>query len=518
MPQIKRALISVSDKTGIVEFAQSLHAAGVEILSTGGTAKLLLDAQVPATMVSDYTGFPEMMDGRIKTLHPKIHGAILGRRDVDSHMQAMQDHDIKPIDLVAINLYPFEATVAQPDCALEDAVENIDIGGPAMIRSAAKNFKDVAVVVNPEDYATVLREMKDNGGDLLPDTRFRLSRDAYAATARYDALIADYFSKQQNGASAFSPVFQYPFAKIQDLRYGENPHQSAAYYKDSRALPSDIVSARQIQGKELSYNNILDMNAAWELVTEFKTCAAVVVKHSNPCGAALDADQLQAFVKARETDPVSAFGGVIGLNQSVSPETAEEILKNFVEVVVAPGFDPRALELFAAKKNVRVMEMPCVPENKESTSFEMKKVSGGLLVQSSDSKIYNSEDLKTATKREPTSEEMESLRFAWTVAKHVKSNAIVYAKGYEIVGVGAGQMSRVDSAKIAISKAQQPVAGSVMASDAFFPFRDSIDAAAENGITAVIQPGGSIRDEEVIQAADENGMAMVFTGMRHFRH
>ncbi len=515
MGPIKRALISVSDKTGVVAFAQKLQAQGVVILSTGGTADLLKQNGVDVTAVSDYTGFPEMMDGRIKTLHPKIHGAILGRRDVEAHMAAMREHGIEPIDLVAINLYPFEATIARENCTLEEAVENIDIGGPAMIRSAAKNFNDVAVVVSPKDYDAVLKEMQAYDGALTAKTRQRLSRDAYAHTARYDAIITRHLSGElQEGG--FPPVFLEPHEKVQDLRYGENPHQAAALYRGVRARPSDIVSARQLQGKELSFNNFLDLNAAWELVTEFESSASVIIKHSNPCGVAVGEDSHAVFIRARETDPVSAFGGILGFNRPVGEALAQEILQNFVEAVVAPGYDPKALELFASKKNIRLMELP-LPEPAKPEA-DLKRIGGGLLVQDRDAITHDPAKLKTVTSRAPGDQEMQDLMFAWVVAKHVKSNAIVYVKGGETLGVGAGQMSRVDSARLAVDKAKKPLKGCAMASDAFFPFRDSIDEAAKSGVTAIIQPGGSIRDEEVIQAAEEHGIAMVFTGIRHFKH
>ncbi|MBI5427779.1 MAG: bifunctional phosphoribosylaminoimidazolecarboxamide formyltransferase/IMP cyclohydrolase [Nitrospinae bacterium] len=518
MRKIQRALISVSDKTQVVEFARQLASMGVEILSTGGTADLLKNQGIPAVSIADYTGFPEMMDGRIKTLHPKVHGGILGRRDLESHMAAMREHGIRPIDLVAINLYPFEATVAKPGCTLEDAVENIDIGGPAMVRSAAKNFNDVAVVVRPQDYEPVLREMRENGGALTRQTRFRLSRDAFSMTARYDASIAKYFSENQGAESRFPPFFQPPFEKVQELRYGENPHQSAAFYRESQVRPWDIVSARQLQGKELSYNNLLDLNSAWELATEFEQGSAVIIKHNNPCGVAVGEDPCDIFVRARETDPVSAFGGVIGFNRPVTAAVAEEILRNFVEAVVAPGYEPQALELFAAKKNVRLLEMPAVPPSGSGKGLDFKRIGGGLLVQDADAVAYDPTQLKTVTRRRPGEQEMRALQFAWRVAKHVKSNAIVYARDAETVGIGAGQMSRVDSARLAIDKARKPIQGCVMASDAFFPFRDSVDAAAKSGVAAIIQPGGSIRDSEVIEAADEFDIAMVFTGIRHFKH
>lgn len=518
MRAIKRALISVSDKTDIVEFAKKLSERGVEILSTGGTARLLEDNGVPVIPISDYTGFPEMMDGRIKTLHPKVHGGILGKRDDAGHMKAMQEHGITPIDLVVINLYPFEATIAREDCTLEDAIENIDIGGPTMVRSSAKNYHDVAVVVNPDDYETVIREMDANGGAVTLETRQRLSRDAFALTARYDAAINRYLSTQIEGPDRFPPTYQQTFLKVQDLRYGENPHQKAALYREYQFLETDVVQAHQLQGKELSFNNFIDMNAAWECAIEFDQPAAVIIKHTNPCGVAVGGEQTEVFIKARETDPVSAFGGVIGFNRMVTAQTAEEILKNFVEVVIAPGYEPEALTLFAAKKNVRVMEMPTAERNLDKPRIDLKRIGGGLLVQNADDLTLDPTQLKVVTKKQPDETMLDTLKFAWIVAKHVKSNAIVYARDHETVGIGAGQMSRVDSARLAIEKANKPVDGCVMASDAFFPFRDAVDAAAKSGIRAIIQPGGSIRDKEIIEAADEHGIAMVFTGIRHFRH
>jgi phosphoribosylaminoimidazolecarboxamide formyltransferase / IMP cyclohydrolase len=515
---VKRALMSVSDKTGILELAQALVTAGVEILSTGGTAKLLADNKVAVTEVSDHTGFPEMMDGRVKTLHPKVHGGILGRRDIAEHMQSMSAHGIETIDLVAVNLYPFEQTIAKKDCTFDEAVENIDIGGPAMVRSSAKNFNDVTVVVDPKDYETVIQEMNAYEGGTTLKTRKRLSRDAFTHTARYDSMISKYLTLQSDDASEFPAVFQDTCEKIQDLRYGENPHQSAALYRQSSARPSDIVSARQIQGKELSFNNFLDLNAAWELVTEFETNAAVIIKHTNPCGVALNENQLQAFIQARETDPTSAFGGILSFNRLLGEEVAKEIIKNFVEAIVAPGFDEKALELLATKKNIRLMEMPATISSRSEKRMDIKRIGGGLLVQDLDTLTYDPAQLKVVTEKQPSEQEMEDLKFAWVIAKHVKSNAIIYARNQETIGLGAGQMSRVDSARLAVEKAQKPLPGSVMASDAFFPFRDSVDAAAKSGVSAIIQPGGSIRDEEVIQAANEHKVAMVFTGIRHFKH
>ncbi len=518
MSPIKRALVSVSDKTNIAEFAQQLHQRGVEILSTGGTAELMKKNGVPVTLISDYTGFPEMMDGRIKTLHPKVHGGILGRRDVPAHMDAMKQHAINPIDMVVINLYPFEATIAKDGCTLADAIENIDIGGPAMVRSASKNYNDVAIVVNPADYECVLKEMDANNGAVTLETRQRLSRDAFAMTARYDSMIAGYLSGQIGEASKFPPAYQTGLQKVQDLRYGENPHQAAALYKEAQPLKTDAVQAEQLQGKELSFNNYIDMNAAWECVLEFEENAAVVIKHTNPSGTASGKNQTEVFIQARETDPVSAFGGVLGFNKTVTLATAEEIVKNFCEVIIAPGYEKAALELFAKKKNVRVMQMPVIEGLAERSRMDIKRIGGGLLLQDADEMTLDPDKLKVVSKIKPDDATLQELKFAWKVAKHVKSNAIVYARGTETVGIGAGQMSRVDSARLAIEKANKEVKGCVMASDAFFPFRDSIDAAAERGIRAIIQPGGSIRDEEVIQAADEHNIAMVFTGIRHFKH
>ncbi len=517
MKSVKRALISVSDKTGVLEFAQKLHALGVEILSTGGTSELLTKHGIPVKQVSDYTGFPEMMDGRIKTLHPKIHGGILGRRDSNGHMQSMEEHGISPIDLVVINLYPFESTIAREDCLLADAIENIDIGGPAMIRSAAKNFNDVAVVVCSKDYSTVLEEIEGCGGVVTQKTRMRLSRDAYSHTARYDSLISGYLSGQLEDKEDFTPMFQLPFEKIQTLRYGENPHQLAAFYRDPDATSQDIVSAQKIQGKELSFNNIIDLDAAWQLAKDFEAGSAVVIKHTNPSGVAVGDNQREIFIKARETDPVSAFGGIIGFNRKVGVDTAEEILKNFVEAVIAPDYDEEALKLFSGKKNIRIMKMPEETPLVERRVFDLKRVGGGLLVQDKDTISHNPATLKVVTKKQPNVKEMDVL-FAWVVAKHVKSNAIVYARDGEALGIGAGQMSRVDSSRLAVEKARQPLKGCVMASDAFFPFRDSIDTAAKSGVSSIIQPGGSIRDKEVIQAADEHGISMVFTSIRHFKH
>lgn len=518
MKPIRRALISVSDKTGILDFALELQKYGIEILSTGGTADLLRNAGVPVIQVSDYTGFPEMMDGRVKTLHPRVHGGILARRDVPAHIKAMEAHGIRPIDMVAINLYPFEQTVARKDCSLEDAIENIDVGGPAMVRSAAKNSKDVVVIVNPADYSKVLREMKSGDGAVTLKTCRRLSRDAFAHTARYDSLVANYLTGKWDDDAKFPAVLNQSLDKVQELRYGENPHQSAALYKESSPAPSEIISAQQLQGKELSFNNFIDLNAAWELVQEFDTGAVAIIKHTNPCGVALGDDPCKTFVAAREVDPASAFGGILGFNRTVTVQAAAEVVKNFVEAVVAPGFDSAAMKVFATKKNIRLMQMPAMRSPAAAAKFDLKRIGGGLLVQSPDTMTYVEGQLKVVSERKPDDREMADMKFAWVVAKHVKSNAIVYAKDREILGIGAGQMSRIDSARVAVEKARKPLRGAVMASDAFFPFRDSVDEAAKNCITAIISPGGSIRDEEVLRVANEHKIAMVFTGIRHFKH
>lgn len=524
---IRRALISVSDKTGIVEFAKALSDRGVDILSTGGTARLLADNGLAVTEVSDYTGFPEMMDGRVKTLHPKVHGGVLGRRGQDDAI--METHGINPIDMVVVNLYPFAETVAKEGCTLEDAVENIDIGGPTMVRSAAKNHKDVTIVVNAHDYDRVVAEMDANEKSLTLETRFDLAIAAFEHTASYDGMIANYFgtmvpsygeNKEGDAESKFPRTFNQQFVKKQDMRYGENSHQDAAFYVEANPEEASVSTARQIQGKALSYNNIADTDAALECVKEFAEPACVIVKHANPCGVALGDNILEAYNRAYQTDPTSAFGGIIAFNQELDAETAAAIVeRQFVEVIIAPKVSAEAIEVVAAKKNVRLLE--CGEWSTKTTGFDVKRVNGGLLVQDRDQGMVSLDDLKVVSKRQPTDEELKDALFCWKVAKYVKSNAIVYAKGDMTIGVGAGQMSRVYSAKIAGIKAADEnleVAGSVMASDAFFPFRDGIDAAAEAGIKCVIQPGGSMRDEEVIQAADEHGMAMIFTGMRHFRH
>ncbi|HIF5960993.1 TPA: bifunctional phosphoribosylaminoimidazolecarboxamide formyltransferase/IMP cyclohydrolase [Vibrio parahaemolyticus] len=524
---IRRALISVSDKTGIVEFAQALAERGVDILSTGGTARLLAEQGIAVTEVSDYTGFPEMMDGRVKTLHPKVHGGVLGRRGQDDDVMAK--HGINPIDMVVVNLYPFAETVAKDGCTLADAVENIDIGGPTMVRSAAKNHKDVTIVVNASDYDRVIAEMDANDKSLTLETRFDLAIAAFEHTAAYDGMIANYFgtmvpsygeNKEGDEESKFPRTFNQQFEKKQDMRYGENSHQAAAFYVEANPQEASVSTARQIQGKALSYNNIADTDAALECVKEFNEPACVIVKHANPCGVALGKDILEAYNRAYQTDPTSAFGGIIAFNQELDAETATAIVeRQFVEVIIAPSVSAEAIEVVAAKKNVRLLE--CGEWSTKTTGFDVKRVNGGLLVQDRDQGMVSLDDLKVVSKRQPTEEELKDALFCWKVAKYVKSNAIVYAKGDMTIGVGAGQMSRVYSAKIAGIKAADEgleVAGSVMASDAFFPFRDGIDAAAEAGIKCVIQPSGSMRDDEVIAAADEHGMAMIFTGMRHFRH
>ena len=518
---VERALISVSDKTGIVEFAKALAEQGVEILSTGGTYKKLQDEGIAVREVSDYTGFPEMMAGRVKTLHPKVHGGILGRRGQDE--QVMADNDISRIDLVVVNLYPFEATVANPDCSLEDAIENIDIGGPTMVRSAAKNNASVGIVTNASDYQHVLDDMAAHNGALSDTLRFDLAIKAFEHTAAYDSAIANYFGKKvgENNQD-FPRTINLNFEKTQNMRYGENPHQKAAFYTERNPAAASIATATQLQGKELSYNNIADTDAALECVKGFTKPACVIVKHANPCGVAVSLDGIgKAYDLAFETDTESAFGGIIAFNRELDAATAQAIVdRQFVEVIIAPSATDEALAITAAKKNVRVLVCGEI-EGAAAQGLDYKRVNGGLLVQDRDIGMITEGELKVVTKRAPTEAEMHDLIFAWKVAKFVKSNAIVYAKNRQTVGVGAGQMSRVNSARIAAIKAEHAglqVEGSVMASDAFFPFRDGIDNAAKVGISCVIQPGGSIRDEEVIAAADEAGMAMVFTGMRHFRH
>jgi phosphoribosylaminoimidazolecarboxamide formyltransferase/IMP cyclohydrolase len=521
MNKIQRALISVSDKTGIVEFAQHLHQDfAIEILSTGGTAKLLADNGIPVTEVSDYTGFPEMMDGRVKTLHPKVHGGLLGRRGTDDAV--MQEHDIPPIDMVVVNLYPFQQTVARPDCDLPTAIENIDIGGPTMLRAAAKNHRDVTVIVNASDYETVLASMQQNHGGVDDATRFDLAVKVYEHTANYDGAIANYLGTINTDGEKenFPRTFNIQFQKAQAMRYGENPHQSAAFYVENSTAEASVATARQLQGKELSFNNIGDTDAALECVKQFdEGPSCVIVKHANPCGVAIGKSLLEAYDRAYSTDPESAFGGIIAFNQELDGETAKAIVeRQFVEVIIAPAISADAIAAVSEKKNVRLLECGMWPD-RATARLDFKRVNGGLLVQDSDLALYS--ELTVVTERQPTEQEMKDLLFSWKVSKFVKSNAIVYGKDNMTIGVGAGQMSRVNSARIAAIKAEHAkleVKGAVMASDAFFPFRDGIDQAAEAGITAVIEPGGSMRDDEVIAAANEHGMAMVFTGMRHFRH
>ncbi len=522
--KVTQALISVSDKRGVLEFAQALTEMGVRLLSTGGTAALLRKSGLLVTDVSDHTGFPEMLDGRVKTLHPKVHGGILARRDLPEHMETIAAHDISRIDLVVVNLYPFADTVARPDCTLEEAIENIDIGGPTMVRAAAKNHGDAAggvgVVTDPDDYDAILQELRAQDGELTYRTRFALAVKAFTHTARYDGAISNYLTaRSEDGTKqAFPERLNLAFDKVQDLRYGENPHQSAAFYREPTAPEGAISGYRQIQGKELSYNNIADADAAWECVKAFDSTACVIVKHANPCGVALGATPEEAYRKAFSTDPTSAFGGIIAFNCTVDRAAAEAVASQFLEVLIAPAYDPDALELLKGKQNVRVLSCGT---GRAPSSFDYKRVGGGLLVQITDDAHIRIEDLKLVTGRQPTEQEMNDLLFAWRVAKYVKSNAIVYCRDGMTVGVGAGQMSRVDSARIAAIKAENAgltVQGSVVASDAFFPFRDGLDVLAQAGATAVIQPGGSMRDAEVIAAADEHGIAMVFTGFRHFRH
>jgi phosphoribosylaminoimidazolecarboxamide formyltransferase/IMP cyclohydrolase len=533
--KIQRALISVSDKTGIIDFARELKTLGVEIISTGGTAKALRAAGIEVRDVSDVTGFPEMMDGRIKTLHPKIHAGLLGVRDNPDHAAAMRDHGIEPIDLVVINLYPFAQTIAREGVTLAEAIEQIDIGGPAMIRSAAKNFKDVAVVVSPESYDEVVSDLQRHNGALALAIREELAASAFLQTSAYDSAISDFFGARQaqqyvperypaakdrevqvgSGLGTLPEVIHQRFTKIADLRYGENPHQFAALYADDGG---GLTAADLLNGKEMSFNNYVDAEAAWQLVSDFPDLACAIIKHTNPAGVALGASGEEAYRRALATDPTSAFGGIVALNASVDEPAARAIVEIFTEVIIAPGYDPAALEVLKTKKNLRVLRLPDAPAIKQPLKLEYKQVSGGMLVQTRDTHELKREDLKVVTKRKPSDDEIADLLFAWIVCKHTKSNAIVYARTGQTIGVGAGQMSRVDSVKLGAMRAQLPVPGSVLASDAFFPFRDGIDEAAKHGITAVIQPGGSMRDAEVIAACDEQDLAMVFTGIRHFKH
>jgi phosphoribosylaminoimidazolecarboxamide formyltransferase/IMP cyclohydrolase len=519
--KIQRAILSVTDKTGLADFARALSALDIELVSTGGTAKLLRDSGIPVKDISELTGFPEMLDGRVKTLHPKVHGGILHRRENPTHTAAVAEHGIQPIDMVVVNLYAFEKTAAKAGVAFEELIENIDIGGPSMIRSAAKNFQDVAVITSPSDYSAIAEELASSGGRLSRETKWRLAQKAFATTAAYDSAIASTLERIPSdfhfpSANDFFPqTLRLSFQKILDLRYGENPHQKAAMYSDGSGV--GVANGRQIQGKELSYNNIVDLQAAWDLAQEFDpevdgpVCA--IIKHTNPCGTANGKTLVEAYQRALECDPVSAFGGVIGVNRPVDAEAAEEMHKLFLEVIAAPAFDEAAKAKFATKKNLRLVEVTPAPQK-----WTLKNVSGGILVQDTDIRPLQNIDLKVVTQRAPTPEESRALLFAWKVCKHVKSNAIVYARDGQTVGVGAGQMSRVDSAKIGAMKAQLPLKGTVAASDAFFPFPDGVEEIARAGATAIIQPGGSQRDAEVIAAADRLGLAMLFTGVRHFRH
>ena len=517
MPKVQRAILSVTDKTGLIDFARKLAALDIQLISTGGTAKLLRDSNISVKDISELTGFPEMLDGRVKTLHPKVHGGILHRRENPTHRAAVAEHGIQPIDMVVVNLYAFEKTAAKPGVQFEELIENIDIGGPSMIRSAAKNFHDVAVVTSPADYDAVARELATSGGELSTATKWRLAQKAFATTAAYDSAIAstleqihgDHFKIPSE--SGFPQTLRLSFNKVMDLRYGENPHQKAAMYSDGSR--KGVANGHQIQGKELSYNNIVDLQAAWDLAQEFEEPVCAIIKHTNPCGTATGKTLLEAYKKALECDPVSAFGGVIGVDRPVDEQAAEEMAKLFLEVIAAPKFDEAAKAKFAAKKNLRLVEILDFPRK-----WVLKNVSGGVLLQDADVRQLQDSDLKVVTERQPTAEEKRALLFAWKVCKHVKSNAIVYARDGQTVGVGAGQMSRVDSCKIGAMKAVLPLKGTVAASDAFFPFPDGVEEIAKAGATAIIQPGGSVRDQEVIEAANRLGLAMIFTGVRHFRH
>ena len=519
MSRIHRAILSVTDKTGLVDFARKLSTLGIELVSTGGTAKLLRDSGVIVKDISELTGFPEMLDGRVKTLHPKVHGGILHRREDPRHVAAVNDHGIQPIDMVVVNLYAFEKTAAKPGVKFEELIENIDIGGPSMIRSAAKNFHDVAIVTSPSDYDSIAAELQREGGSLSHETKWRLAQKAFATTAAYDSAIASTLerlnangtSQSQEAAAAFPQTLRFTFQKTLDLRYGENPHQKAAMYSDGSGV--GVANALQLQGKELSYNNIVDLQAAWDLAQEFDEPVVAIIKHTNPCGTATGKSLVEAYTRALECDPVSAFGGVIGVNRTIDAAAAEEMHKLFLEVIAAPAFDDAAKARFASKKNLRLVQVTSANQK-----WVLKNVSGGMLIQDTDLRPLQDADLKVVTRRAPTPQETRSLLFAWKVCKHVKSNAIVYARDGQTVGVGAGQMSRVDSAKIGAMKAQLPLKGTVAASDAFFPFPDGVEEIAKAGATAIIQPGGSQRDPEVIEAADRLGLAMLFTGVRHFRH
>lgn len=526
---IKTALLSVSDKSGVVPFAKALHELGIKLISTGGTAKLLAENNLPVIEVSQLTKFPEMLDGRVKTLHPMVHGGLLARRDDPAHMQAIKDHGIETIDMLVINLYPFTQTISKPVCSFEDAIENIDIGGPAMLRAAAKNHQDVTVLISPEDYEGVLAEMRANNKEVSFDTNFRLAKKVFAHTAQYDGAIANYLSSlpenlKHEERSAYPQTFNLSFDRVQELRYGENPHQSAAFYRDVNPVAGSLANYIQLQGKELSYNNIADADAAWECVKSFGPTltsgqpACVIVKHANPCGVAVGKNSVEAYQKAFKTDPTSAFGGIIAFNRECDEAAAEAVSKQFMEVLIAPSFTAGARAILANKQNVRLLEIPL---GEALNPQDLKRVGGGLLVQSPDAKNVLQSDLKVVSKRQPTPSELADLMFAWRVAKFVKSNAIVFCADGMTLGVGAGQMSRIDSARIASIKAENAgltLKNSAVASDAFFPFRDGLDVVVAAGATCVIHPGGSMRDDEVIAAADEHGIAMVYTGIRHFRH
>ena len=519
MSRVRTALISVSDKTGVAEFAQGLAALGVGIMSSGGTAAHLRAAGIDVTDVSEYTGFPEMMDGRVKTLHPKVHGGLLALRDNAEHMAAADRHGITLIDLVVVNLYPFEQTIAKPDISLADAIENIDIGGPSMLRSAAKNYQSVAVICNPSRYAAVLEEMQGTGGEVTDATRARLALEAFAHTARYDAAIHNYLSRQTDAAELFPELFVQPFERVAELRYGENPHQQAAFYRRAGGAPAGLAAARQLHGKALSFNNYLDLDTVLGFIREYAEPAAIVVKHNCPCGAALGATLAQAYRDALAADPMSAFGGIVGLNQQVDPETAQAILDGierhgFMECILAPGYHPDALAILQRKRDLRLLELPDIAAG---DPWALKHVSGGLVVQSPDD-ASDPAELKVATKRAPTAEEEAALRLAWIVCKHTKSNAIVIASERKAVGIGGGVTSRVDAARLAVEKAGERAKGAVLASDAFFPYPDAVEEAAKAGVTAIIQPGGSRNDAEAIATCDKHDIAMVFTGVRHFRH
>ena len=520
---IKHALISVSDKTGIVDFARTLSQMGVGILSTGGTAQLLTDNGIPVTEVSDHTGFPEMLDGRVKTLHPKIHGGILARRSLETHTEALAQHDIPTIDMVVVNLYPFIKTIASHTCTLEDAIENIDIGGPAMLRSAAKNYQDVIVVCDPNDYDGIVKELELNSGELTADSKYQLAIKVYSHTARYDGAIADYLSslgadKEHGSRNRYPQTMHMAFEKVQDLRYGENPHQSAAFYRDLDAHLGALAGYTQLQGKELSYNNIADADAAWECAKTFEEPACVIIKHANPCGAAIGSDLKDAYQKALQTDPEAAFGGIIAFNHQLDADAANEVAGLFVEVLIAPDFTDEAREILKGKKNLRLLE---IPTGRSMNEYEIKRVGGGTLLQAPDARNLALSEMEVVTKLHPTAQQFEDMMFAWRVAKFVKSNAIVFCANGMTQGIGAGQVSRVDAARAATMKAELAnlsLAGTAVASDAFFPFRDGLDVVADAGATCIIQPGGSVRDQEVIDAANERGLVMMFTGVRHFRH